>query len=138
MLHELNAAARAFLEERHFAVLATDLAERPAAANGGLVLRGRRRDRVQQPARAGEEDANLRAIAALSLCIAEGYKYITIRGRPQVIADQATAQADIKRLAIRYHGPEKGTRMAEQGFSQQERVSYRVKLDNVAVYGFEE
>jgi PPOX class probable F420-dependent enzyme len=137
MLHELNPAARAFLEERRFAVLATispsGLPQQSVVwyyVDGDEIVFNSRRGRVK--------DANLTRDGRLSLCVAEGYKYITIRGRPQVITDQATAQADIKRLAIRYHGPEKGTRMAEQDFSQQERISYRVKLEHVAVYGFEE
>src|SRR5215218_6730244 len=112
MLHELNAAARAFLDERRFAVLATIL---PSGLpqqlvvwyylDGEEIVFNSRRGRVK--------DANLARDSRLSLCVAEGYKYITMRGRPQVIEDQATAQADIKRLAIRYHGPEKGTHMAE-------------------------
>jgi PPOX class probable F420-dependent enzyme len=137
MLHELNPAARAFLEEPRFAVLATiGLSGLPQQSviwyyvDGEELVFNSRRGRVK--------DRNIVRDSRVSVCVAEGDYYITIDGPVQIIEDQATAQADIKYMAIRYNGPETGVRQAETEFSKQERISYRLALDHVLVYGFDE
>ncbi|HUS16354.1 MAG TPA: PPOX class F420-dependent oxidoreductase [Chloroflexia bacterium] len=137
MLHALNDAARAFLDGPHFAVLATVSPRgNPQQSvmwylvEGDEILFNTKRGRVKEK--------NLARNAEVSLCIADGYRYITIRGVVRIIEDRDTTQADIERLAARYTGPEKAAQRARDQFNQEERISYRVPLDQVTVYGFDE
>ena len=133
---KLDPAVRAFLEETRFAVLATvapdGLPQQTVMwylIDGDDLLFNTKRGRVK--------DRNLGRDRRVSLCIEDGYRYVTIRGEAREVADQPTAQADIKRLAVRYHGPAKGAQMAQNGFRNEERVTYRVKLDDISTRGFE-
>jgi len=134
MADKLNAVARAFLDETRFAVLATvgpdGLPQQTVMwylIEGDELLFNTKRGRVK--------DQNLSRDPRVSLCIEDGYRYITIRGTARMDDNPATAQADIARLAVRYHGPEKGAQMT--GFRQEERVSYRVPLTDLIVNGFD-
>ena len=40
-------------------------------------------------------------------------------------------QADIKRLAERYHNPEKAAQMSRDQFSKEQRMTLRVKIERV-------
>jgi PPOX class probable F420-dependent enzyme len=66
-----------------------------------------------------------------SICVVDGYRWVTISGQVTLNDDQAVAQADIKRLAIRYHGQEKGEQQARESFSKQQRVTIRLKIERV-------
>ena len=136
LTHELNDAARAFLQEARFAVVATVSPNgTPQQTVNWYLVEG---DEIMFNTRRGRiKDRNLSRNQHVSICIEDNYRYITIRGQVQIIEDQVIAQADIKRLAIRYHGREKGEQMAATGFSKEERISYRVKLDRISVYGFD-
>ena len=48
----------------------------------------------------------------------------------------ATAQDDIRQLAVRYHGEEIANRQVREQFSKQERVSIYLAADRVTLYGF--
>ncbi len=137
MLHTLTPAGRAFLEEARFAILATRRPDNsPQQSVVWYFVDG---DDLVFNTRAGRhKDEDMRRDPRVSVCVADGYKYIEIHGAVQRIDDQAVAQQDIRRLAIRYHGPEKGTRMADTEFSKQERVTYRLPLRHIGLYGFEE
>jgi hypothetical protein len=54
-----------------------------------------------------------------------------LSGTAQLIDDQETAQADIKRLAVRYHNPEKAEQMMRDQFSKQQRVTVRMAIERV-------
>ena len=137
MANGLSAAARAFLDEVRFVVLATVLpGGAPQQTVMWYILDG---DEIVFNTKRGRlKDKNLGRDPRVSLCIADGYRYVTIRGPVTIVEDPATAQADIRRIAIRYSGPEKGAARAVSQFSKEERISYRVKLDQVLVYGFDE
>jgi PPOX class probable F420-dependent enzyme len=136
MLHDLTPAARAFLTEPRFAILATiapsGLPQQSVVwylIEGDTLLFNTRKGRVK--------DDNIARDPRVSLCVADGYQYITIQGTAQTISDPATTQADIKRIAIYYQGAEAGAARAVSQFTNEERVSYRVPLDQVLVYGFD-
>ena len=61
----------------------------------------------------------------------DGYRGVTVTGHVEMIDDQVIAQADIHHLAIRYHGPEKAERQVRESFSQQHRVTLRLKIEQV-------
>ncbi len=124
---------RTFLEEKRFAVLAT---MNPDGSSQQTVMwyliegdelvfntkRGRRKQR------------NLERDPRVSLCIADGYRFVTVAGTARELSDPATAQADIRRLAARYSG-EAGAEKQMQRFSREERISYRVAIGVILSMG---
>ena len=76
------------------------------------------------------KDQNLRRNPKASICVEDGYSYVTVTGTIILDEDVATAQADIKRLAIRYYGQEKGEASAAN-FSKEQRVTLRLKVERI-------
>ena len=127
---------RAFLKERRFGVLATINEDGSAQqtvmwydVDGDNILMNTRARRVK--------DGNLRRDGRASLCVADGYTFVTLEGVVELDDDQATAQADIRRLAIRYDGEESGIRQADENFSKQQRVTIHLKVTNVITHDLE-
>ncbi len=130
----LNDKARAFLNEQHFAVLATLNADgTPQQTVMWYTLRDD--TFVMNTTVTRVKGRNLRRDARISVCVADGYRFVTIAGEAQLVEDQATSQADILELAIRYQGQEQGARQAAEQFSQQQRVSIYLPITQVIVYG---
>ncbi len=125
----LDEKTLAFLQERRFGVLATigssnipqqtvmwyDIAD-------GLVLMNTAAGRVKEK--------NMRKNPVISLCVEEGYRFVTLVGKAELIDNQAVAQEDIKRLAIRYNGPEAAQSQVE-AFMKEQRVSIHMHIDRV-------
>jgi hypothetical protein len=84
------------------------------------------------------KDRNLRRDPRCSLCVADEYRYVTLRGSVTLIDDERVAQADIKHLATRYDGPESAERQMRRQFSREARVTIHLSIDRVQVYGFGE
>jgi PPOX class probable F420-dependent enzyme len=132
---QLSDQHRRFLEEPRFAVLATindDRTPQQSAVwyepQGDEIMMNTRRGRVK--------DRNLRRDPRCSICLEDGYRYLTIRGSVTLIDDQSIAQPDIRRLATRYHGPAKAEQQMRNQFSKEERVTIRLTIENVIAYGF--
>lgn len=130
MTTKLSAAAQAFLNEPRFAVLSTlnpdgtpQLTVMWYALEGDEILMNTKADR--------KKDQNLRRDPRIAICVEDGYRYITIAGRAQLIDDQPTAQADIRRLAARYHPPEKVAQMMQNLFGKEQRVTVRLTIEEV-------
>ena len=75
--------------------------------------------------------ANLQRDPRISVSVtdaADGYRWVGLTGTARVVADQATAQADIAEMARRYHAhePEEAERLIHTRFERQERISFRV------------
>jgi PPOX class probable F420-dependent enzyme len=77
--------------------------------------------------------ANLIRDPRVSVMVADGYDYVELRGRVQVVGDPRQAQADIAALARRYHAddPEGAERMIERVFRPQTRVSFRLRPERI-------
>lgn len=134
---EIPDAVRGFLDERRFAVVATINPDgTPQQTVLWYELEGD--DLLLNTAAGRLKDSNLRRDARISACVEDGYRYVTIRGTARFIEDQTVAQADIHRLAIRYNGEEVGNRQAEETFSKQRRISIRVPIERISIYGFDE
>jgi PPOX class probable F420-dependent enzyme len=117
----LTAETRAFLGERRFATLATinpdgfpqqtamwyDLAEETILMNT-VIGRVKYRNLVRDP--------------RASVCVLDGYRVVLISGQVELIEDQTIAQADIRRLAIRYQGLEQGEQLSRDRFSKEQPV----------------
>src|SRR3954467_10428383 len=126
----------AFLHEKRFAVLATISPDGTPQQtvmwyliDGDEIVFNTKTDRVK--------NGNLARDPRVSLCIEDGYRYVTIRGTARAVTDQATAQADIQRLAVRYQGAEATPQRLAETFGKEERITYRVPLDNMIVNGFD-
>jgi PPOX class probable F420-dependent enzyme len=126
----LSDKARAFLEEKRFAVLATINANgTPQLTTMWYELQG---DEVMMNTAAGRvKEANLRRDPRVAICVEDAYDYVTLSGTVELIDDQAIAQADILRLARRYHPPEKAEQMARDSFSKQHRVTIHMRIQRV-------
>src|SRR5579859_7257684 len=113
----LSDAARAFLEEKHFAVLAT---VNPDGTPHQTVMWYELRDNIimMNTAAGRVKEKQLRRDPRASVCIADGYSFVTISGTVELIDEPEVAQEDIKRLAIRYNGVERGERQARDSFSK--------------------
>lgn len=127
---KLSDQARAFLDEKRFAVLATINPDGTPQQTvmwylieGDAVLMNTKVDR--------QKDQNLRRDPRISICVEDGYRYVAISGTVRLVEDQPTAQADIKRLAERYHPPHKANALVERQFSREQRVTLRLAIERV-------
>ena len=134
MAVELSEKARAYLREKRFAVLATlNRDGTPQLTtmwylleDDGTILMNTRVGRLKE--------RNMRRDPRISICIEDGYRYLTIKGRVEMIDDPQISQRDIYRLSARYHGEEKAKRQMETQFSKEQRVTLRLKPESLQEY----
>jgi PPOX class probable F420-dependent enzyme len=129
----LSARASAFLNEKRFAVLAT-LNQDGTAQQTTMwyLLDG---DTILMNTKAGRlKEHNLRRDPRISICVEDGYNYVTISGRVELIDDPEITQRDIHRLSARYHSEEHAAKQMAEHFSKERRVTLRLKLDRVQEY----
>src|SRR4029078_10446434 len=114
----LSDQARAFLEAKRFAVLATINANgTPQLTTMWYELQG---DGIMMNTKVGRtKEQNLRRDQRISICVEDGYRYVTRAATARLIDDQPTAQADIQRLAERYHPAEKAAQMVRDQFTKE-------------------
>ncbi len=126
----LDEKVRRFLEEKRFAVLATT--SRDGVPRQTVMWYELRGDRIMMNTAVGRlKEKNLARDPRLSFCVEDGYKYVTITGRAELDYDPERSQADIRALAIRYHGQEKGEEMSRNQFSKQARVTFYMAIEDV-------
>jgi PPOX class probable F420-dependent enzyme len=130
----LSDSTRRFLEERRFAVLATIGQDGlPQQTVMWYELRG---NTIVMNTLAGRaKDRYLRRDPRASVCVADGYTFVTVTGMIRMIEDQATAQEDIRRLATRYDGPESAERQMRESFSKQQRITLHLPIERVITHG---
>ena len=130
----LTPEQRAFLEERHFAVLGTTNASgTPHLTIMWYLLDG---DEIVFNTKAGRtKETNLKRDPRVSLLVyaIDGYKYMRIDGRVTTITDPEIAHRDIARLAVRYNGEEQA-KAAIARFNSEQRISYRLPTTRVYDY----
>jgi PPOX class probable F420-dependent enzyme len=126
----LSDKARTFLAEKRFAVLATINQDgTPHLTTMWYELQG---DEIMMNTKVGRtKEHNLRRDQRIAICVEDEYHYVTLSGTATLNDDQPTAQADIKRLAERYHNPEKAARMVRDQFSKEQRMTLRLKIEHV-------
>lgn len=126
----LSDEARAFLSEgKKYAVLATIGKDGlPQQTQMWYELQG---DEIMMNTAAGRKKADyLERDPRISICVAEGYPFVTLSGTVELDDDQEVAQADIHRLAVRYEGEAAAARMMER-FSKQHRITLRMTVKNI-------
>ena len=130
MSTKLSDKARAFLQERRFAVLGTlNKDGSPQLTTMWYLLEG---DTIVMNTKAGRvKDRNMRRDPRISVCVVDGYDYVTISGSVEMIDDPQISQRDIYRLAVRYDGEESARRQMEKQFSKETRVTLNLKCEHV-------
>lgn len=131
----LSERVRTFLDANRFATIATiDPDGSPRQAVIWYRLDG---DAIVINSKDGRRwPANLRRDQRIAVAVSDGvdgYKWVGMTGTVTIVDDQPTAQADIAEMARRYHAdePEEAERMIREGFSTQQRVSFRIAIDAV-------
>ncbi len=127
---QLSDEARAFLSEgKKYAVLATIGKDGvPQQTQMWYELQG---DQIMMNTAQGRKKADyLERDNRISVCVADGYPFVTLTGTVELNDDQAVAQADIRRLATRYEGAEAAERMMGN-FSKQHRITLRMTVDRI-------
>ncbi len=134
MVAKLSERARALLQEVRFAVLGTINTDgTPQLTTMWYLLEND--DTITMNTKVGRtKERNMRRDPRVSICVEDGYNYITVRGSVEMIDDQEVAQNDIHRLSARYHGEEKARRQMEEQFSKEMRVTLRLKPDSIIEY----
>lgn len=126
--------AQAFLAEPRFAVLAT-------VGRGGMpqqtvmwyVLHDD--ETIMMNTADGRIKAdNLRRDPRVSICVEDGYRFVTVAGRVELNDDQEVAQRDIAALAVRYRGPEDAPGPDSQ-FRREHRITILLHVEQVIVNG---
>ncbi len=130
MLVTLSEKARAFLQERRFAVLATINKDgTPQLTTMWYLLEG---DTIVMNTKVGRtKERNMRRDPRISVCFEDGYSYLTVSGTVEMIDDPTIAQHDIYRLAVRYDGEEAARQQMEEQFSKETRVTLRLKCERI-------
>ncbi len=126
----LTDKVRQFLQEPRFAVLATINRDgTPQQTPIWFELRG---NQIVMNTSVGRlKEKNIGRDPRVSVCVVDGYHYVTIKGRAELVYDPRRAQDDIRALAIRYHGPEQGEQRWREYFSKLQRVSIYVDIEHV-------
>src|SRR5260370_35039843 len=113
MARALSEKARALLQERRFAVLGTinkdgshQLTTMWYLLEGDVILMNTKAGRTT--------GRNMRSDPRKSVCIEDGYSYVTISGTVEMIDDPQVAQRDLHRLTVRYKGEEEEKRQREE------------------------
>jgi PPOX class probable F420-dependent enzyme len=134
MAVELSEKARAYLQELRFAVLATiNQDNTPQLTTMWYILEDD--GTITMNTKVGRaKERNMRRDPRISICIEDGYQFVTISGTVEMIDDQKIAQHDIYRLSARYHGEVKARRQMEEQFSKETRVSLRLKPESIIEY----
>jgi PPOX class probable F420-dependent enzyme len=133
---ELTPAQREFLKDRRFAVVGSRNPDgSPHVAVMWYLVDG---DEILVNSAQGRiKDRNLAADPRMSVIVEDEYRWVRVDGRARIDHDQATAQADIRRLAERYHeDPSKVDELVASRFSKQHRITYRLPIRRVASEGF--
>ena len=135
VLAGLTPAVRAFLDEPHYAVIATiNESGMPQLTAIWYELEG---NEVLMNTAAGRlKHRNLQRDPRLSICVVDGERYVTLYGRATLIDDWARAQADDLQLACRYNGPAKAQERAPS-IAAQHRVTIRMAVTHVHARGIE-
>ena len=136
MKRRLTQAERDFLHEMRFAVLGT------TNENGSAhltvmwyVLDG---DEIMFNTAAGRRKPdNLARDARASLIVPDGYRFVRVDGTVRANDDQTVAQADIRKLALRYYQNEdRVQRGVDATWAKQHRITYRMPTSHVYSSGF--
>jgi PPOX class probable F420-dependent enzyme len=126
----LSAAARRFIEEPRFAVIATINPD--GSALQAVIWYQVEGDQIVFNSRVGRRwPTNLCRDARVSVTVVDGYNYVDLRGEVQVDENPETGQAVIADLTRRYHKDEEKVATQIAMFSKQKRVTFTLRPRSV-------
>jgi len=133
---ELTQAERDFLHEPRFAVLGTT--NEDGSAHLTVMWYALEGDEIMFNTAAGRKKPdNLTRDPRASLIVPEGYRFVRVDGTVRANDDQTVAQADIRRLALRYYqSEERAQRSVDATWAKQHRITYRMAALRVYSSGF--
>jgi PPOX class probable F420-dependent enzyme len=125
----LDDRTREILDQTYFAVLATINKDgSPQQTVMWYELIG---DRIMMNTAAGRlKEGNLLRDPRVSVCVEDQYNYVTLSGQADLDYDPERSQADIARLARRYHPPEKAEQLI-RNFQEEKRITIWVDIEHV-------
>ena len=130
MAAQLSERARAFLNEHRFAVLATYNEDNTIQQTvmwylleGDTILMNTKKGRRKYE--------NMRRDPRISICVPDGYIYVTLSGTAELIDDPEIAQRDIYRLAVLNHGERAAQEQMRAQFSKEQRVTIHLHIDHI-------
>ncbi|HQY32140.1 MAG TPA: PPOX class F420-dependent oxidoreductase [Thermomicrobiales bacterium] len=131
----LTDAQRDFLNEPRFAVLATLNKHNKIQQtvmwyklDGDVILMNTAKGRTKF--------ANVEANPSVSVCIDDGYRFVTIQGTVTLETNPELNKSDIFTVGSRYSTQAELDEMYENGWKNQERISLRISIDHVITNGF--
>ena len=126
---------RTFLNERRYAVLGT------RNPDGGIqqtvmwyLLEGE--TIVMNTAKGRIKWRNLQGSNRVSLCVADGLRFVTLTGEVSFRDDPEAV--DIRRIGLRYDSEEEVRASYEQNWRHQQRVTLTMPIDRIVTHGFGE
>ena len=133
---ELTQAERDFLHEPRYAVLGTT--NENGSAHLTVMWYALEGDEILFNTAAGrKKPENLARDPRASLIVPDGYRFVRVDGTVRADHEQDVAQADIRRLALRYYQSEEHVqRSVTATWTKQHRITYRMPVSNVYSSGF--
>ena len=136
MRRELTQAERDFLHEPRFAVIGTANAD--GSAHLTVMWYALEGDEIMfNTAAPRKKRENLARDPRASLIVLDEYRFVRVEGAVRANDDQQVAQADIRKLAVRYYQSEgRVQRGVVDGWAKQHRITYRMPVQHVYSSGF--
>jgi PPOX class probable F420-dependent enzyme len=133
---ELTQAEREFLHESRYAVLGTT--NENGSAHLTVMWYALEGDEIMLNTAAGRrKPENLARDPRASLIVPGGYRFVRVEGTVRANDDQSVAQADIRKLALRYYQSEaRVQRSVDENWAKQHRITYRMPVRRVYSSGF--
>lgn len=137
---ELSPAVREFLEQPHFAVVATIAPDGlPHQTVVWYALAGD--DIVFSVPKGTVKHQHLQRDGRLSICMEQGFRYVTLMGSVTLEEDQGKVRAAYMQMGERYRavmqGPPPRPSAKSADLMSRERVGIRLKIERVISQGIE-
>jgi PPOX class probable F420-dependent enzyme len=132
----LAAGVRAFLEEPHYAVMATiNAAGTPQLTVMWYALHPTEDVVLLNSVRGLVKVRNLRRDPRMALCVEDGPRYVTLEGRAELVADRGEQEREVnEHIAPRYMGQRLGSRRWE-AIEGSDRIGIRMRIEKVHTRG---
>jgi PPOX class probable F420-dependent enzyme len=135
-LAALSDEIRSFLNERRFAVLAT-LNPKGTIQQSVMWYRLDGDTVVMNTAKGRVKYRNIANNEAISICIEDGLRSVTIAGEVDIDEDPVRGIEEIQRIGRRYDTEEEVHDAFEKTWKHQHRVTLTLPINRVVTHGFE-
>lgn len=132
----LSAAVRAFLEEPHYAVMATiNRSGAPQLTVMWYALHPTEDRLLLNSSRGMVKVKNLRRDPRMALCVEDGSRYVTLEGTAELVEDRGEQAREVnEHIAPRYIGQRLGSRRWE-AIQRADRIGIRLRIEKVLARG---